>query len=96
MLHVNSKKWQCCISLSLISLNITFEFKKRLCPMSLHFDPSCRMSLSPMLHVEFKKCSCRPVEFNGQGPLYRKTQARKVWDPVLLSLMRARGRHCAV
>ena len=46
--------------------------------MSLHFDPSCRMSLSPMLHVEFKKCSCRPVEFNGQGPLYKDPGAKSM------------------
>ena len=26
------------------------------------------MSLSPMSHVEFKKCQCRPVDFRGQGP----------------------------
>ena len=38
------------------------EFKKRLCPLSIHFYPSCRMSLSPMSHVDFKNCSCRPVE----------------------------------
>ena len=29
------------------------EFKKRPCPMSLYFYPSCRMSLSAMSHVEF-------------------------------------------
>ena len=34
--------------------NVTVEFKERACPMSLHFYPSCRMSLSPMSHVEFK------------------------------------------
>ena len=28
------------------------------------------MSLSPMSHVEFKKCPCRPVDFRGQGPFY--------------------------
>ena len=44
------------------------EFKKRLCSMSLHCYPSCRMSLSTMSHVGFKKCSCRPVDFRGQGP----------------------------
>ena len=26
--------------------------------------PLCRMSLSPMSHVEFNKCPCRPVNFN--------------------------------
>ena len=37
-------------------------------PMSLHFYHSCRMSLSPMSHVEFKKCPCDNVEFRGQEP----------------------------
>ena len=32
------------------------------------FYPPCRMSLSPMSHVEFKKYQCRPVNFRGQGP----------------------------
>ena len=31
------------------------------------------MSLSPMSHVEFKKSSCRPVDFRGQGQLYYGT-----------------------
>ena len=31
--------------------------------MSLYFQLPCRMSLSPMSHVEFKKCPCRSVEF---------------------------------
>ena len=26
------------------------------------------MSLSPVLHVEFKKCPCHPVDFRGQEP----------------------------
>ena len=38
------------------------EFKKRLCLMSLHFYPSCRMSLSSMSHVELKK-SMSPCQF---------------------------------
>ena len=28
----------------------------------------CRMSLSRMSHVEFKKCQCRCVDFRGLGP----------------------------
>ena len=44
------------------------EFKKWLFPMSLHFHPSCRMSLSPMSHVKSKKGPCRLVDFRGQGP----------------------------
>ena len=69
---------QCCMSIlrngnfaCLCRLFFTMsngEFKKRLCPMSLHFYPACRMSLSPMLHVEFKQGPCRPVNFRGQGP----------------------------
>ena len=39
-----------------------------LCPISVHFHPSCRTSLSCMSQVEFKKCSCRPANFRGQGP----------------------------
>ena len=30
------------------------EFKKEICPMPLHFYPSCRMSLSPISHVELR------------------------------------------
>ena len=68
MSHVNFKKWQCHVSLSLIVPSVPYvECKK----MSLYFDPSCRMSLSPMLHVEFKKSSCRPVDFRGQRPCSR-------------------------
>ena len=36
--------------------------------MSLYFLPLCCMSLSPMSHVKFKKCSCHGVNFRGQGP----------------------------
>ena len=32
------------------------------------FLPPCRMLLSLMSHVEFKKSSCRRVEFRGLGP----------------------------
>ena len=28
----------------------------------------CHMSLSPISHVEFKKCPCRPVDFRGLMP----------------------------
>ena len=44
------------------------EFKRRPCPMSQHFYPSCHVSPSPMSHVEFKKYPCRPVDFRGQLP----------------------------
>ena len=36
--------------------------------MSLSFLKPCRMSVSSMSHVEFKKWPCRPVEFRGLGP----------------------------
>ena len=32
--------------------------------------PFFLMSLGSMLHVDFKKCPCRRVEFRGQGPFY--------------------------
>ena len=35
--------------------------------VTIYFSPFL-MSLSPMSHVEFKKWSCRPVDFRGQGP----------------------------
>ena len=51
---------QCCLSLSLIFPNVSCHmsshvlFKNGLCPMSLYFYTSCRMSLSPnvMLHAQ--------------------------------------------
>ena len=43
------------------------EFKNR--PRVTIFFSPCRMSLSRMSHVKFKKCPCRPVGFRGQGPL---------------------------
>ena len=56
---------QCCMSIlrngnvacpcRLFSLMSHVKFKKRLCHMSLSFPPSCRMSLSAMSRVEFKK-----------------------------------------
>ena len=48
------------------------EFKNRIymSHVTIIFSP-CRMSLSPMSHVEFKKCPCRPVDFRDQWPLSR-------------------------
>ena len=43
------------------------EFKKRRCPMSLYFCPPCRKSPSHLCDVEFKKISCCPDNFRGQG-----------------------------
>ena len=40
--------------------------------MSQCFLKPCRMSIGSMSHVEFKKWPCRPVEFKGQGPPYRR------------------------
>ena len=69
---------QCCLSVlrignvmclcHLFSLMSHGEFKNRPSPMSLQFYPSCRLSPSSMLHVKFKKCSCRPNGFRDQGP----------------------------
>ena len=68
MSHVDFKKWQCCMSLSLIFSNVTCQNQeKALSHVTIIFSP-CRMSLSPMSHVKFKKCPCRPVDFRGQGP----------------------------
>ena len=35
------------------------------------------MSIGFMSHVEFKKRQCRPVEFRGQGPQRRLTEAMR-------------------
>ena len=32
------------------------------------------MSIGFMSHVDFKKRQCRPVEFRGQGPLYKQNR----------------------
>ena len=46
------------------------EFKKRVCPMSLHIYTPCRMSLIPMSQVKFKKSLYRPVDLiRGQWTL---------------------------
>ena len=37
--------------------------------MLLYYFSPCRMLLSPMLHVEFSKCACHPVDFRGLGSL---------------------------
>ena len=42
------------------------EFKKKALSHITIFLPSCRMLLSHMSHVKFKKC--RPVDFKDQGP----------------------------
>ena len=65
MSHVDFKKWQYCISLSLIFCNV--KFKKGLCHMSLYF--TCHMSVR---HAKFKNCPCHHVDLRGQGPCYSK------------------------
>ena len=44
------------------------KFDKSLCLIPLHFHSTCHLSLSPLSHVDFNKCPCRPVVFRGQGP----------------------------
>ena len=43
--------------------------------MSLSFLKPCHMSVSSMLHVEFKKRPCRPFGFKGQGPYRGLTES---------------------
>ena len=70
MSHLDFKKWQWRIALLLIFLNV----RCRISEMTLsHVTsclamPPCRMSPSPMSHVEFQKCPCHPVDFRGQEP----------------------------
>ena len=84
MSHVDFKKRECRMSLSLIFPNGTCHIKKK--PMShvtiiffffiisfiytgLQFKLyNPYMSLSPMAKVKSKKCSWRPVDFRGKGP----------------------------
>ena len=70
MPHVNFKKWQNRMSLSLIFRNITCQLLKKAVSHVIIIFSSCRMSLSPMSHVKFKKVPCRPVDFRGQGSLF--------------------------
>ena len=68
MSNVDFKKCQCRLSLSLISRNVTCRIKEiAMSNVTIIFSP-CRVSLSSMLHVEFKRCSCRHVDFRGLGP----------------------------
>ena len=66
MSHGDFKKWQCHMSLSRIYLTFMLN-EKAMSHVNILFSP-CHMSLSPMSHVECKKCPCRPVNFRGQGP----------------------------
>ena len=68
MSQVDFKKWQCHMSLSLIFPNATRRIEKAMSHVTIFFSP-CRISLSPMSHVEFKKCSRHPVGFRGQWTL---------------------------
>ena len=68
MSHVDFQKWQCLISVAYFPQTHMSNIKKLLGSMSLHFEAPCRMTLSPMAHIKFKKCSCRPVDLRGRGP----------------------------
>ena len=68
MPHVNFKKSQCRISLSLTFPNVTSRTSEMAMSHVTIIFSFCHMSFSPMSHVEFKKVSCRLVEFRGQGP----------------------------
>ena len=70
MSHVDFKKWQRHMALSLIFPNVTCRIKeKAMSHVNIIFGPGC-MLLSPISHVEFKKWPCRPVDFRGQGPFF--------------------------
>ena len=60
-LRVNRSEW-CLVYWLYASIN------KMACHMSLSFQPLCPMSISPMLHVKFKKSSCSLVDIRGLGP----------------------------
>ena len=73
-----------CLCLLLPQCHLSNKYEKR--GMShVYFYPPCCMSLSPMSHVEFKKCPCRALVFRGQGPhLFKSLPAppdiqRYVW-----------------
>ena len=69
MSHVDFKKWQCRMYLLLIFQNVICSIlEKALSHVIIIFRP-CRMSLSPMSHVESKKYPFRHVDFRGIGPL---------------------------
>ena len=65
MSPINFKKCHCCMSLSLFLCPMSNLRNSR--RMSLYVWKPCRMSLSSMLPVEFKKLPCRPVKFRGPG-----------------------------
>ena len=75
MSHLDFKKWQCRMSLSLIFAKITCRIKERAMSHVTIFFTACHMSVSLMLHVQFQKCPCRPVDFRGQEP-YLAAQSR--------------------
>ena len=65
--HVHFEKWQCHMFLLLIFLNITCQIQEMSMSHVATFYTPCRMSLSPMSHVEYK-FPCLPVDFRRQGP----------------------------
>ena len=69
--HVDLKKYgnvACSCRLFFPLSHVEFK-KKAMSHFTMIFSP-CRMSLSPMSHVEFKIWLCRPVDFTGEGPLW--------------------------
>ena len=62
------KKLQCCMSPSLIFYRHMSNSRHSHVSCHYLFLPPCRMSLSLMSHVKFKKSPCRHVKFRGQGP----------------------------
>ena len=71
-------------TVTIFLISVSF-FKMISCCMSNLMNGPCdvdnilsRVDIGSMLHVDFKKLPCRPVEFKGQGPSY--------WWPVKSSV----------
>ena len=68
MLHVDFKKCQCRMSLSLMYAHVKCQiYEKAMSHVTIILSP-CHMSLSLMSQVDFKKCPCHPVDFRGVRP----------------------------
>ena len=72
MSHVDFMKGQCCMSLSLVSPNFTCQIEEKVMSHVTLIFSLCRMSLSPLSYVGFKKWPYRLVDLRGQGPSYAK------------------------
>ena len=53
MSHVDFEK--CRVFIKYFPHRHMSNLRKKLCPTSLYFYPVCHMSLSPMLHLDFKE-----------------------------------------